>query len=127
MLESAIKMNNSKYYVVSLILIMTLVISFALPRSKYQGTSILQNLNVPFSLPNWKSIDYSANLSKTKDDRFNFLNDAFARIYGTREGRSLLLLVLDAGNFHHPQLCYKSSGFNQRVKRNNAIHTIQNC
>ncbi len=105
-------MNNLKFYAASLILVITILVCFALPRHKYQGTSILQELNIPLTLSDqWKSVDYSLNLSTTKDDRFNFLNGAFARIYGTREGRSLLLLILDAGNFHHPQLCYESSGF----------------
>jgi EpsI family protein len=117
--------KNLKFYIVSLILIITMLISFALPRPKYQGTSILQDLSVPFALPNWKSIDYSSSLSTTKDDRFNFLSNAFARIYGTREGRSLLLLILDAGNFHHPQLCYGSSGF--KIKElNETILRTQN-
>ncbi len=105
-------MKPLKFHIASSILILTILVSFALPRHKYQGTSILTDLNIPFTLTNqWKSVDYSTDLSTTKDDRFNFLSGAFARIYGTREGKSLLFLILDAGNFHHPQLCYGSSGF----------------
>lgn len=105
-------MKPIKFYIVSFILAVTIAVSFALPRHKYQGTTILKDLNIPFTLTDkWKSVDYSSGLSTVKDDRFNFLSGAFARIYGTREGKSLLLLILDAGNFHHPQLCYGSSGF----------------
>lgn len=117
-------MNNLKFYTASLILVMTILISFALPRQKYQGTSILQDLNMPLTVGDqWQSADYSMNLSTTKDDRFNFLSGAFARIYGTREGRSLLLLILDAGNFHHPQLCYGSSGFKIKELDETALQT----
>jgi EpsI family protein len=117
-------MKNLKFYITSLILVMTILISFALPRQKYQGTSILQNINIPLTLSDqWQSVDYSMNLSTTKDDRFNFLSGAFARIYGTREGRSLLLLILDAGNFHHPQLCYGSSGFKIKELDETALQT----
>lgn len=105
-------MKNLRFHIASLILIVTIIVCFTLPKPKYQGTSILQDLNVPFTLGNqWQSVDYTNNLSTTKDDRFNFLSGAFARIYGTREGKSLLFLILDAGNFHHPQLCYGGSGF----------------
>jgi hypothetical protein len=104
-------MKNFKFYLASLILIITITVSFALPKPKYVGTSILNDLNMPTTLRDWKSLDYTNNLSTTKDDRFNFLSGAFARIYGVREGRSLLMLILDAGNFHHPQLCYGGSGF----------------
>ena len=104
-------MKNSKFYIASLVLIVTILVSFAIPKPKYQGTSILSDLNMPTELAEWKSLDYSNNLTTTKDDRFNFLSGAFARIYGVQEGRALLMLILDAGNFHHPQLCYNGSGF----------------
>ncbi len=116
-------MKNLKYYLASLVLLTAIVASFAVPRHKYQGTSILKDLNMPFSLSNWQSVDYSNNLSTTKDDRFNFLSGAFARIYGTREGKSLLLLILDAGNFHHPQLCYGGSGFKIKELSNAELRT----
>ncbi|MCB9772129.1 MAG: exosortase-associated EpsI family protein [Candidatus Omnitrophica bacterium] len=105
-------MKNLRFHIASLILIVTIIVAFTLPKPKYQGTSILQDLNMPFTLGNqWQSVDYTNNLSTTKDDRFNFLSGAFARIYGTQDGKSLLFLILDAGNFHHPQLCYGGSGF----------------
>lgn len=104
-------MKNSKPVIASLILIVTILATFALPRPKYQGTSVLRELSIPFEFGEWKSIDYSADVATSKDDRYNFISGAFARIYAQRDGRSLLLLILDAGNFHHPQLCYVGSGF----------------
>lgn len=105
-------MKTYKFHIVSFILLTTIFLCFLFPRNKYQGTSILSDLHMPLTLTDqWQSTDYSTKLSTTKDERFNFLSGAFARIYGTREGKSLLILILDAGNFHHPKLCYASSGF----------------
>lgn len=104
-------MKNLKFYLASLILIAAITAVNTLPKPKYEGTSILSDLNMPTELRDWRSIDYSGNIAETKDDRYNFLSGAFARIFGVREGRSLLMLILDAGNFHHPQLCYAGSGF----------------
>ncbi len=46
-----------------------------------------------------------------QDDRYKFLSDIFARLYTNATGQSLLFLVMDAGNFHHPKVCFGSSGF----------------
>ena len=96
---------------ISIMLILTMVISFLVPKPKYEGTNILDNLNIPKSFPGWRSYDISKELD-LKDERYNFISDAFARVYLNRKGEAILLLVLDAGNFHNPKVCYTSTGFN---------------
>ncbi|MCA9399083.1 MAG: EpsI family protein [Candidatus Omnitrophica bacterium] len=96
---------------ISIMLILTMVISFLVPKPKYEGTNILDNMNIPKSFPGWRSYDISKELD-LKDERYNFISDAFARVYLNRKGEAVLLLVLDAGNFHNPKVCYTSTGFN---------------
>jgi EpsI family protein len=99
-----------KPIVISLLLIVAIAASFLLPKQKYASLNILENLNIPTEFPGWTSIDFSKELN-LQDDRYNFISDVFARVYQNRKGEQLLLLVLDAGNFHNPKVCYRSSGF----------------
>jgi EpsI family protein len=99
--------------VLIILLIATMVISFALPKWKYKGADTLSKVNIPVSMTGWQSADVSGNMkSKMKDQEvYNFVGDVFARVYGNFLGEQLLLLVLDAGNFHNPKVCYGSSGY----------------
>jgi EpsI family protein len=97
-----------------LLLLTAVVISFALPKPQYESPDIIGTLNIPASPRGWQSKDMARELNLRRDDRYNFISDVFARLYGTRRGESLLFLVLDAGNFHHPRICFRSSGFTVR-------------
>lgn len=94
----------------SFLLVLTIAVSFLPPKQKYASLNILGELNLPTEFPGWTSIDFSKELN-LQDDRYNFISDIFARVYRNRKGEQLLLLVLDAGNFHNPKVCYRSSGF----------------
>ena len=90
---------------------MTIFISFGLQKPKYISEDILGKLNIPYSLSDWRSEDASDSINQRADDRYNFISDIFARVYGIRDGDSLLFIILDAGNFHHPKVCFGSSGY----------------
>jgi EpsI family protein len=90
--------------------ITAMAVSFLIPVPKYTSLNILKEINIPTEFPGWRSFDVSKQLN-LKDDRYNFISDVFARIYQNRKGQQLLFLVLDAGNFHNPKVCYTSSGF----------------
>ena len=92
------------------LLVVTLIVSFALPRPRYESPVILSQLEVPFEMAHWQSRDMSHQLD-VRDQRYNFVSQVFTRQYGNDLGERLLFLVLDAGNFHHPGVCYKSSGY----------------
>lgn len=55
-------------------------------------------------------MDISDNVN-LEENKYNFISDLFARVYQDENGRQLLLLILDAGNFHTPKGCFSSSGF----------------
>jgi len=90
-----------------------IVISFALPKWKYKGIDTLSKINIPPAMTGWQSVDVSGNMrSKMKEQEvYNFVGDVFARVYRNFLGEQLLFLVLDAGNFHNPKICYGSSGY----------------
>ncbi len=98
-------------WIAAVILLTTLGITCFFSKPVSEEQTILSTLNLPHRLSDWKSEPMPKEMS-ARDDRYTFINDIFARIYGNRNGQSLLLLVLDAGNFHHPKVCFGSSGFN---------------
>ncbi|MFA5148066.1 MAG: exosortase C-terminal domain/associated protein EpsI [Candidatus Omnitrophota bacterium] len=95
------------------LLIAAMAISFALPKWKYKGAYTLSKVSIPYSMTGWQSMDVSGSMkSKMKDQEvYNFVGDVFARVYRNFLGEQLLFLVLDAGNFHNPKVCYGSSGY----------------
>lgn len=97
-------------HIISIVLFLVIGVAFGIPRPKYESLKILSSLNLPTRFAGWDSIDYAGELD-LREDRYNFISDIFARLYKNRRGEYLLFLVLDAGNFHNPQVCYTSSGF----------------
>ena len=102
-----------KNIIVISLLIAAMVVAFALPKVKYQGLSILTKLNIPASMTGWQSRDISDSLKSKMNEQevYNFVGDVFARVYRNFLGEQLLMLVLDAGNFHNPKVCYGSGGY----------------
>lgn len=84
--------------------------SFALSKPKYASLNVLPKLNIPAEFNGWTSKDISQQLN-TQEKQYNFVNNVFARVYTNPQGQEILLLVLDAGNFHNPKTCYGTSGF----------------
>lgn len=103
-----------RLYITIILLLTTILICFALPKPKYQSPDIIGTLDIPTSMRDWRSKDMARELDLEGDDRYKFISNVFARLYGNRYGESLLFLVLDAGNFHHPKVCFGSSGFKMR-------------
>lgn len=100
-----------RLYTTIVVLLATILICFALPKPKYQSPDIIGTLDIPTSMRDWRSKNMAQELNLKQDDRYAFISEVFARLYGNRYGESLLFLVLDAGNFHHPKVCFGSSGF----------------
>ena len=103
-------MKNIKYILAASLIGIAILIAFALPKPKYQGINILKQINIPKAFGQWTSKDVSQTLN-INDQRFNFISGILARAYTRSDGASLLLLILDAGNFHNPKVCFGSSGY----------------
>ena len=102
---------KTRLYTTIILLLATIVVAFCLPKPRYQSPDIIGTLDIPETMRGWRSIDRSKELQLQKDDRYAFVSDVFAREYTTDYRENLLFLVLDAGNFHHPKVCFGSSGF----------------
>lgn len=102
--------NNKNLYLILIVLTCTIIYSFFFPKVKYVSLKILPELKIPFEISGWQGKDVSQNINK-QDMRYNFISDVFARVYTNSNNQSMLFLILDAGNFHHPKVCFNSSGF----------------
>ncbi len=111
-------MKNKKAIIAIILICLTMFISFVLPRPRYTSPDVLSKLNIPTSFGTWRSRDVSSQV-QTGGDVFNFVSRVFAREYARptyislldKGYESLLFLILDAGNFHNPKVCYGSSGY----------------
>ena len=115
---------KTRIYITTFLLLATIMVSFGLPKPKYVSPNILGKLDIPYSLSDWRSEDAGQTINQQKgDDRYNFISEIFARIYGTNHRESLLFIVLDAGNFHHPKVCFGSSGYQikELADKNNTV------
>ena len=105
-------MNRQGYKLIILGgLILSLINTYLLPRSRYQSKSITKQIldSIPLSLTDWKgkAIDSKINIDS---QIYTFLHDIKAIHYASRKG-NLLFIVLDAGNFHYPKVCFRGIGF----------------
>lgn len=101
------KLNRQTFVI--MLLLCAIAASFALPKAKYKSPDILSKLDIPFRFSGWQGKD-AGNLFNPDDLRYNFINKIFARIYANKYKESLLLLILDAGNFHNPKICSRGAG-----------------
>lgn len=100
----------NKPVLISVLVLAAIAASFLLPKPKYTSLNILKELNIPKKFAKWKSKDVTKELNLS-DDRYNFISDIFARLYEDHRGNQLLLLILDAGNFHNPKVCFGNTGY----------------
>lgn len=110
-------MNTNRPITIIAILILAAGICFGLPKAKYTSVKIVSTLNIPERMYDWRSQDFSKQLNKD-DLRYNFISDIFARLYVNHYRENLLLLILDAGNFHNPKICFGASGYKIRDLEN---------
>lgn len=99
-----------KQIVVMILLAVTMAAAFGLPKPKYTSPNIIPQLEIPLVFEGWRGKDVSDELN-LGDDRYKFVSKIFSGSYVNRYRENLMFLVLDAGNFHHPKVCFGSSGF----------------
>ncbi len=102
-------MRVNRQIFAAILLLGAIAASFALPKTKYKSPDILSKLDIPFRFSGWQGKD-AGNLFNPAELRSNFISNIFARIYANQDKESLLLLILDAGNFHNPKVCSRGEG-----------------
>ncbi len=114
--------NKKKYLVVIIILILSAVLSFSSTRwKKYEGIKFISGLGLPQTIADWQGKDVSIGTSKG-DDRYNFIGEILARQYSNKSGDGLLLIILNARDFHYPNVCFRNSGFDVRELEKTEFH-----
>ena len=105
-------MQKYKNIIIIILLSLVIVASYTVPRAKYIGTNFISKLEIPFKFNGWHGRDVSEALNiNAANINFNFINDAVAHQYTNSSGQSLIFIVLDAGNFHHPKVCFTGAGY----------------
>jgi EpsI family protein len=99
----------------------SIIYCFASPKAKYTSQINLTSIQVPYTITDWQGKDVAKELN-LEDERYNFVSEVLARVYANPYGESLLLLILDAGNFHHPKVCFGSSGFKIKELNDTEFH-----
>ena len=88
---------------------------YFVPRAKYTGKAFTAEIldGIPMDAGSWRGRDVRNMGDDLKDEVYNFLSRVFARYYvdsGDMK-KSVFLIVLDAGNFHYPKVCFRGAGF----------------
>lgn len=105
-------MNRPKLIIVFTLLILALIASYAMPRAQYVGTNFISTLKVPLKVADWTGKDVKEKLNLDFDKDWNrFISEAMIHEYKNPKGQQLSLIMLDAGNFHHPNVCFTAAGF----------------
>jgi len=100
----------NKTIISALILFMAIVLAFGFPRHKYEGSHILSSLDLSQDIPGWDGEDVSYKID-LRGQKMNFLSHVLAMEYSKDKGPMILLLILDADNFHYPKTCVGGAGF----------------
>jgi EpsI family protein len=97
-----------------LIIVFLLVIAFCLaygsPRPKYQSTDILKTIILPDKMGFWRGEDVKQQVNLGQNQYF-FIDDIKTKKYVNNQGMTIYFTLLDAGNFHHPRICFNSAGY----------------
>ena len=92
------------------LLIITIVMAYGTPRPKYQSTDILQTITLPDKIGNWSGEDVKQQVNLGQQQYF-FIDDIKTKKYVNAQGMTIYLTLLDAGNFHHPKVCFSGAGY----------------
>lgn len=104
---------KTKTIIVFFLLASTLLLSYIIPETKYTGTKFISALKVPLVFSEWKGKDVTETLDiNYEESTYSFINDALAHQYTNTANKTLIFIILDAGNLHNPRSCFTSAGYN---------------
>jgi len=103
-------MKQTRLVIAILLVMAGIFVSYALPKRKYKSLDILSKVQMPVRVSGWQSRDASQQFNPN-DLRYNFIQRMLARVYWNKYGENVIFMILDAGNFHNPKVCYGSAGY----------------
>ncbi|MBI4681485.1 MAG: EpsI family protein [Nitrospirae bacterium] len=105
-------MKSKKHLIVIILLMVAILLGYSLPKAKYTGTGFISRLRIPEIMSGWMGKDVTKDVGlSVRSTEYDFVSEALAYNYVNKEGKNLLFIVLDAGNFHHPKVCFTGAGF----------------
>jgi len=100
---------------VAAVLVFSIFFVYFVPRAKYMGKAVTAKImdSIPLNAGSWSGKDVGDMGDDLEDDVYNFLSRVFARYYVNAAdiNEKAFLIVLDAGNFHYPKVCFEGAGF----------------
>ncbi len=102
--------DKQKPLLISILLVIAIVLAYGTPRPKYQGTVILKTITLPDKMGDWSGEDVEQKLNLGQDKYF-FIDEIKTKKYVNSQGMTIYFTLLDAGNFHHPRLCFSGAGY----------------
>lgn len=112
MMDSRSKLN---FVIIGLFLVLCVCVVYFLPRAKYEGKAITAEIldSIPVNSGKWQGNDIKDIGDNLENEVYNFISRIFARQYAHTDNpeQFVFLVVLDAGNFHYPKICFRGAGF----------------
>jgi len=100
---------------VSLFLVFCVSVAYFLPRAKYTGKAITAEVleSIPINSQKWQGKEIKDVGNNLEGEVYSFISRIFVRqyVYTANPEQYVFLVVLDAGNFHYPKVCFKGAGF----------------
>jgi EpsI family protein len=92
---------------------------YFVPKAKYKSAGITSEImdSIPMNAGAWRGTDVKIGKDDFGDGVYNFLSRVFARYYSRitdTDENGAFLIVLDAGNFHYPKVCFQGAGYNSK-------------
>ena len=93
-----------------IMLVIAIALAYGTPRPKYQSTDIIKTIILPNKAGIWNGEDVKQKVNLGQDQYF-FIDDIKTKKYVNSKGITIYFTLLDAGNFHHPRLCFTGAGY----------------
>ena len=105
-------------FIVIVVLCSAIFMVYFVPQPKYIGKEVTSAVlsSVPKYMPYWRGQDMRAEDAVLEGDMYNFISKMVARVYvdTITYRQKVNLIILDAGNFHYPKVCFTGAGFNSK-------------
>lgn len=86
-----------------------------MPKAAYIGKAVTAQVldAIPKDSLSWQSRQVELRTNNPEGEAYNFISRIFARQYVNKiePAQKAFLVVLDAGNFHYPNVCFRGAGF----------------
>lgn len=112
-----------KPFIAIILLISTIIYCFAFPKIKYTSMDIFSQLEIPYEIDMWKGMDTEQEW-KLEGEEYNYISQMLEREYIHENNKNLFLLLLNAGNFHNPKVCYNGAGFKVRELEDTEVRVL---